>query len=264
MSNNEILSGFEITQEEGTVRRDAEDNHFSITARSQLGVFQRNPNPGTGEIYASFIDGRRKFFVRYATIASLRIPGLCRRSGVALRDCQRALDGDRDTLYGPLYLLVKPPGGGFLVHDPSQHPPVREDLEGGARPITNNNAFFIEIKELAVVRPLFDTVKTEMGIMLGRAADRAFGLSKSDRAAVHDLAGRIISDSGWTPSALRSGDDVAAQSAAESLMEKLKAVVAIQSDQGKVWRSRSVVEEIKKGALEISVILIRKIVAPRA
>ena len=88
---------------------------------------------------------------------------------MALRDCQRALDGDRDTLYGPLYLLVKPPRGGFLIHDPLEHQRQEQELGGAqvaaAAPATNNNAFFIEIKELAVVRPLFDTVKTEMGIM---------------------------------------------------------------------------------------------------
>ena len=93
-----------------------------------------------------------------------------------------------------------------------------------------------------------------------QAADVAFGITKSDRAKLHEhIEDRIIGNASWAPDGV--GDD-ATKTLSLALLAKADEICKIQADQGKVWRSRDTVMHIRKSAMTVAAaynsVLLRK------
>lgn len=188
-------------------------------------------------------DGVVKFYCMYGLLKD--IPGICLRTGLVEKECRLAQGGDRNALYAPLYLRATTRDNSDLEID-------RLPVDTG--PLTAKE-LVVRMNELAIIQPIFMPIKVEMGIMIRRAANRAFGVSNEERTLAHECAANCIKDANWTPqSMLVYGEEV--PGIAEALIEKVRAVVLIQDDRGKVWRNRATVDEINRGALEIAAMLV--------
>lgn len=202
------------------------------------------------QVYA---EGPELVRVYCAYSAIKHISGICQSTGLVERERRLALGGNMDTLYAPLYLRIRA-NPGILIHPIAPFPAERD----------TRVVLLVRMNGLAIIQPIFMPVKVEMGIMIRRAANRAFGVSNEERTLAHECAASCIKDGNWTPqSMLVYGEEV--PGIAEALIEKVRAVVLIQDDRGKVWRNRATVDEIKRGALEIAAMLVGSLrKSPRA
>lgn len=156
------------------------------------------------------------------------------KGGLAAEECERFKRGENKTLYIPLVLRLCPTKENLLWI-------VENDPE---------TELFFQANGFVLVSPTFDLVKVELGILMQQAADRAHGLSSANRRAIKAYVDtEVMGNNRWSPDSINAP---AAVALCKALVDKAQEIVNMQSDQGKVWRNRSTVEHIRKGAMTVA------------
>lgn len=156
------------------------------------------------------------------------------KKGLAAEECERFKRGENKTLYIPLVLRLCPTKDTLLW--------IVQD--------TPETELFFQANDFVLVSPTFDLVKVELGILMQQAADRAHGLSSANRRAIKAYVDtQVMGNNRWSPDSIKAP---AAVALCKALVDKAQEIVNMQSDQGKVWRNRSTVEHIRKGAMTVA------------
>ena len=172
-----------------------------------------------------------RFELDRASLDRLEMDTIVERKGPAIEECIRFKQGERATLFAPLYLLLVPTEGSSIIAE-------RVD-----------ESWVAEATGLAVATPTYEATKVEMITLLRDAANKTYGIDNMKRKRIHEYADSITANRQWSPSDLES---TAARPLARSLMLKARELVSMQADQGKIWRNARTVDAIRTGARAVA------------
>lgn len=164
---------------------------------------------------------------------------------VVNEECERFIRGEGTTIYAPIVLEVR-----SSVNIPFENT-LGNSLSGSNLVTADTPAYFL-LDDIAIISPYFETIKSEMAIIIKRTADSMYGVSQSTRRAIYNDVADMMSKTTYDPGEKSNEVD----GLALALAAKVGDIVRINQDTGKVWRSRTIVDDLRRGARDVAALYI--------